>query len=114
VSFISRLFGLDKGEKKDIQQVRFLGETEDKVTHTVPISKEIPKEHYIIKHNGEYLIFDSKEEMPEELRKGIDEIESLNSISSVYNVIVDGQRRRYSSYAEIPEDIRKVVEKKRT
>lgn len=114
MSFIGRLFGLGKEEKKESQQVRFLGETEDKITHTMPISKEMPKEHYIIKHNGEYLIFDSKEEMPEELREGIDEIESLESISSVYNVIVDGQRRRYGSYSEIPEDIRKVVDKKRT
>jgi hypothetical protein len=114
VSFISRLFGLDKEEKKESQQVRFLEEIDDKITHTMPISKEIPKEHYIIKHNGEYLIFDSKEEMPAELREGIDEIESLDSISSVYNVIVDGQRRRYGSYAEIPDDIRKVVDQKRT
>jgi cation transport regulator ChaB len=79
----------------------------------MPIKKELPKEHYIIKHNGEYMVFNSREEMPEDIREGIDEIENIENISSVYNVIVDGQKKQYKNYSEIPKEIQKILENKR-
>jgi len=88
-----------------------LGQDEDEISHTMPIRKELPKEHYIIKHNGEYKIFDSKDDMPPEIRDSIEKLEGIESMSSTYNVIVDGQRMSFKSYSEVPEHIKKAIGK---
>ncbi|HRR28497.1 MAG TPA: hypothetical protein P5270_03980 [Victivallales bacterium] len=102
-----------KDSKNQSCPPKFLDEINDKVSHTIPITRTSPKEHYIIKHNGEYMIFDSKEEMPEEVRKGFNEIEAVENVSSIYNVIIDGKRYRFTNFHDIPENIRKVIEEKR-
>jgi hypothetical protein len=114
MNFIRKFFGLDKKQidKSASAQAKFLDSKENNVSHTMPISKKAPQQHYIIKHNGEYMIFDSKDEMPDELKEHISEIEKMDRMSSVYNVIVDGKRKQYKNYNEIPEEIRQIIDKK--
>lgn len=113
MNFLKKLFGISKKKNYNERPPKFLGELNDKISHTMPITKANPKEHYIIKHNGEYMVFNSKDEMPEEIREGIQEIETVETISSVYNVIIDGERYIYSNYHDIPEDIKKVIDGKK-
>ena len=113
MNFLKKLFGGADKTKNDQTPARFLDQLDDKITHTMPITKPPPKEHYIIKHKGEYMIFDSKEDMPEELKAGIEEIETVENISSIYNVIIDGKRYRFNNYHDMPEEIKKVLESKK-
>jgi hypothetical protein len=81
------------------------------VTHTIPIEVELPKQQYIIKHNGEYIVFNSLQEMPEHLRDEIEHIDEFEEFSHSYNVIVNGERKTYRNLEDMPEEIRKAIQK---
>jgi hypothetical protein len=71
------------------------------------------KPRYIVKINGEYSVFNSKEEMPEEFRQGVEIVEHSDAANSSYTVLVQGERKTYSSYEDVPEDIRAAIESSR-
>jgi hypothetical protein len=117
VSFFKKLFGLES-KKQNLPRTinaKFLDSQEETISHTMPMKKHsLPQQHYIIKHNDQYLVYNSKDEMPEDLREHIEEVEHIDSLSSVYNIIVDGKKKQYTRYADIPQEIRSVIEKKNT
>jgi len=85
--------------------VTFLGDDATGVTHTIPITVTAPPQQIIIKNEDEYLVFDSKEEIPPELLEELQHLDDLGTTDS-YSVIVDGQRQIYTSYEDIPEEVR--------
>jgi len=106
---ISAIFGGKKEEIKHesaLSKVKILEEKSSEIEKTMHINVEVPKQQYIVKIDGEYSIFDSKEDMPEGLLHDVEEIEHANGTSSSYTVIVDGKRQTFSSLDEIPEEIR--------
>ena len=105
---IKNLMG-SKEEKKEFKapDVTFLEEDNPSaVTHTMPIKVEPPEQQYIIKHDNEYLVYNSLDDMPPEIREEIERLDQVDDITHTYSVIVDGERKTYSSIDEIPEDIR--------
>ena len=98
----------EKEEKKEFKSpdVKFLEDDSTSVTHTIPIEVEPPSQKYIIKSGEEYLVFNSMEEMPPELREGLEHIDEASEFTHSYSIIVNGEHKNYSSLDEIPEDIR--------
>jgi hypothetical protein len=72
--------------------------------------RTLSKQRYIVKTNGEYSVFDSKDDMPDEFREGVELMEHSDSAETSYIVLVHGERQTYSSYDEMPEDIRTAIE----
>ncbi len=105
-NFFTSLFG--KKKKYVCPDVTFIEDDSRNITHTIPIVVSAPHQQIIIKNNDEYLVYRSKDDIPPEL---LDEIEHLDDLGTVdsYSVIVDGQRQIYSSYEDIPEEIRKAI-----
>ena len=106
--FFKSLFG--KSKKFESPDVTFLEETTSGVTHTIPIEVKTPPQQIIIKSNDEYLVFNSKEEIPGDILEELKHLDDLGTVDT-YSVIVDGQRQIYTSYEDIPEEVRKAVEK---
>ena len=102
-------------EKKEFKApaVKFLDSDDlTSVTHTMPISIKAPSQQYVIKHNDEYLVFNSLDEMPAELRDEIEHLDDVPDFTHTYSVIIDGQRQTFSSIEEIPEEIREAIKGK--
>jgi len=91
-------------------QVRVLEEYDGKLEHTMPIVVTPPRQQYIIKSEGQYFVYNSKQEMDEELRQEIERLEHIDKISSSYTVIINGKRQVYETFEEIPEEIRSLIE----
>lgn len=106
MSIFSKMFGKEKKPKYKAPDVQFLEEDESVVTHTIPISIAPTKQKIVIKEGDEVLIFDSINDVPEEMREALEHLGEDGSHQS-YSVIVDGVRTTYDSIEEIPEDIRK-------
>ena len=104
---IKSVFG-GKSKKFESPDVTFMEDDTTGVTHTMPISVKTPTQQIIIKQDGEYLVFDSKDEIPEDLREEIEHLDELGTVDS-YSVIVDGNRETYNSFDEIPEEIRQAI-----
>ena len=102
------LFGSKK--KYESPDVTFIDEDTKGVTHTIPITVTTPTQQIIIKNNDEYLIFRSKDDIPAELMEEIEHLDDLGTVDT-YSVIVDGERKIYSSYADIPEEVRAAINK---
>ncbi len=88
--------------------------TDDVNTHpqkTMIIRVKPPKQQYIIKVEGKYLLYNSKSDMPPELRKNLDKFESDSGAKSTYTVVIDGKSHTYHSLDEMPEEIRETVQK---
>ena len=107
---IRNLVGKDEEEEpKEFKHpdVTFL-EDEDPtaVTHTMPIKVEAPHQQYIFKSANEYLVFNSIDEMPPELRDELQHLNETDEFTHSYSVIVNGVRTNYASLDEIPEDVR--------
>ncbi len=105
---------LKKEEKKKFESpdVTFIDDDPTGVTHTIPISIEAPAQQYIIKHGEEYLVYNSMEEMPEQLREELVHLNESDDFTNSYSVIIDGVKQTYSSLEDMPEDLRNAVQKK--
>jgi hypothetical protein len=79
------------------------------VTHTVPIEVEPHKHLYIVKHQGEYMIFNSVDEMPEALRETVEHIDEDTEHPHNYHVFINGVRTTYNTLEDIPEKIREMI-----
>jgi len=111
--FFDKLFGKNKPVKKiDTSDVKFL-ETEDssKISHTIPIAVTPPPQHYIIKTDGKYLIYDSLHEMPQDLRSQIEGLENIDEVKNIYTVVFEGKRTVYTHFNDIPLDVREAITK---
>lgn len=105
---------IKKEEKKKFQPpaVKFIDDDPTGVTHTMPISVEAPTQQFIIKHEDEYLVYNSLDEMPEELRVELQHLEETQDFTNTYSVIIDGVKKNYSSLNEMPEDLRNALQDK--
>lgn len=105
---------IKKDEKKKFKSpdVTFIDDDPTGVTHTIPISVEIPAQQYIIKHGEDYLVYDSLDEMPEELREELSHLDDTNDFTHSYSVIVDGEKKTYASLEDMPEDLRNAIQEK--
>ena len=106
---LKSIFGKEGSEKKyESPEVTFLGDDATGVTHTIPITVSTPPQQIIIKNGEEYLVFNSKEEIPPELLEELKHLDDLGTVDS-YSVIVDGQKQIYTSYEDIPEEVRNAM-----
>jgi hypothetical protein len=103
---LKSVFG--KPEKYKSPDVTFLEDNASGVTHTIPITISSPPQQIIIKNGDEYLVFNSKDDIPPDLLKEIEHLDDLGTVDS-YSVIVDGQRQIYTSYEDIPHEVRKAM-----
>ena len=109
MSIFKKLFGQEKEKPKyKAPDVTFLEDDASSVTHTIPISVTPSKHKIIIKEGDEVMVFDSIEQVPEEMREtlehlGDDEISAHQS----YSVIINGKRETYSTIDDLPEEIRR-------
>ena len=106
--FFKSLFGKEEQKTYEPPDVKFIDDVTSNVTHTIPITVEVPKHQIIIRKDDHYYLFESEEDIPAELKDEISHIEELSTDNS-YSVIVDGQRQVYSKYEEIPEEIRDAI-----
>ena len=113
MTFFDKLFGKKKPvEKIDISDVKFLDdEDSSKISHTIPIAVTPPPQHYIIKTDGKYLIYDSLREMPQELRNQIESLENIDEVKNIYTVVYEGKRTVYTHFNDIPLDVREAITK---
>ena len=117
MGFFSKLFGLSSDKKssngKEEQMPVPTVVVEDDEHHTqdtirVPIMKQ--KQRYVVKTEGQYRVYSRKEDMPEEIRKEVDEMEYIaDNASTCYTVYVDGKRMNYKSLDDVPSEIRNAV-----
>ncbi|OGV39027.1 MAG: hypothetical protein A2X48_17850 [Lentisphaerae bacterium GWF2_49_21] len=114
MGFLDIFFGKKKTEEKvSTEGVIFLEEEVSKSVKTLPIAVTHPRQHYIIKSEGKYFIYDSLNEMDEELRKQIESSEKIDEMKSIYTVFVDGKRTIYTHFNDIPDGIREAITKKK-
>ena len=88
--------------------VTFMEDDTSGVTHTIPISVAPPPQHIIVKNDEEFLVFNSKDEIPPEMLEELKHLDDLGTTDS-YSVIVDGQRQLYTSYEDIPAEVRQAM-----
>ncbi len=108
-NWLSKLMGKPKPYEPVSSRVKFLDEYGGETEHTMPIVVTPPKQQYIIKTDGQYYVYNSKDEMSEELRTEIARIENIDKISSSYTIIMDGKRHVFGSFDEIPADIQAAI-----
>jgi hypothetical protein len=111
MNFLDKLFGIKRPVKKiDTSGVKFIDEENTlDISHTIPISVTPPPQHYIIKNEGKYLIYDSLHEMPPELRIQIENLENNDEVKNIYTVVYEGKRKIYSHFNDIPHDVREAI-----
>ncbi len=109
---LKNIMGKEKKEVNTPAVKFFVDDDPTGMTHTMPISVKIPSQQYVIKHNDEYLVFSSLEDMPADLRKEIEHLDDIPDFTHTYSVIIDGQRQTYTSLEEIPEEIREAIKGK--
>ncbi|MFZ2653699.1 MAG: hypothetical protein WAX69_02170 [Victivallales bacterium] len=115
MGFLDMLFGKKKTEGKvSSGNVKFLDdEKNSKNVHTLPIAVTPIPQHYIIKSEGKYFIYDSVNEMDDELRNQIESYEKIDEMQSKYTVFIDGKRTIYTHFNDIPSDIREAIMRKK-
>lgn len=104
----------DKDEKQteepDLSQVKFIEEDDDGVIQkTMHIDVETPDQQYIVKMDGQYYVYDNKEDMPPELLEQVSQVEHADKTTKSYTVIVDGEQKHFDSVDEMPEDVREAI-----
>lgn len=111
--FLDKLFGKNKPSRKiDTSVVKFLDDgNSSEISHTMPIAVTPPPQHYIIKTEGKYLIYDSLQEMPQELRGQIEGLENIDEVKNIYTVVFEGKRTVYTHFNDIPLDVREAIAK---
>lgn len=90
-------------------RVKFIDQYDGSTEHTMPIVVTPPKQQYIIKTDGQYFVYHSKDEMSPELREEISRIETIDKISSSYTIVMNGKRQVYSRFEDIPADIQTAI-----
>lgn len=105
--FFKSIFG-KKTKKFESPDVTFIEDEGDGVTHTIPITITTPTQQIIIKNNDEYLVYRSKDDIPKELLKEMEDLDELDTVDS-FSVIVDGQRQIFNHFEDIPEEVRKAI-----
>ena len=98
----------EKPKTYESPDVTFIEDDASGVTHTIPITVTPPTQQIIIKNDDEYLVFNSKKDIPSELLKEIEHLDDFETMNS-YSVIVDGQKQIYTSYEDIPEEVRNAM-----
>jgi hypothetical protein len=111
MGFLEKLFGRKKAaDNCDTSGVKFLDDEKgQKISHTIPIAVTPPRQHYVIKTEGKYMIFDSLEDMGPELRSQMENIEKIEEMKSRYTVLVEGERKVYTHFNDIPVEIREAI-----
>ena len=92
-------------KKPEPPKVKFVDTDSDKLQRTMPINMS-PAQYYIIKAGGEYLIYNSIEQMDSENRKKFELFENSNA---PFTVFVDGEGKTYNNVKDIPEEIQKAL-----
>jgi hypothetical protein len=115
MGFFDILFGKKKAEDKiSSPPAKFLDdEKSSKNVHTLPIAVTPLAQHYIIKSEGKYFIYDSLNEMDDDLRNQIESYEKIDEMQSKYTVFIDGKRTIYTHFNDIPSDIREAIMRKK-
>ncbi|OGV53473.1 MAG: hypothetical protein A2X45_24375 [Lentisphaerae bacterium GWF2_50_93] len=115
MGFLDIFFGKKKTEDKESSSVvKFLeDEKGSRNVHTLPIAVTPPPQHYIIKSEGKYFIYDSLKDMDEGLRSQIESYEKIDEMQSKYTVFIDGKRTIYTHFNDIPTDIREAIMRKK-
>jgi len=109
-NLLKNLVGKEEEKKYKAPDVKFMDDTGFAgVTHTIPIEIEANKHLYIIKHDGEYMVFNSLDKMPDELKEKIEHIDESDEFHHSFHVFVNGERKTYQSLDEMPEDIRDAI-----
>lgn len=110
---LKNLLGQEKKKTYKSPDVTFIEEEEPSgVTHTIPITVEPSTQQIVIKHEGEILVFKNMDDMPPELREELKHLDEDEEFTHSYSLIIDGERKNYSSLEEMPEDIRQAIEAK--
>ena len=94
------------GAKKRKPVSKFIGFDTSKIAKTMTMSMT-PAQHYIIRKDGKYFIYDSLDEMDAETKAEIEELED----HAPFNVFIEGERKTYSNFEDIPEEIRNALKK---
>ena len=114
MGFLDIFFGKKKVEDKvSLPAAKFLDDHSSDIAHTIPIAVTPPPQHYIIKNEGKYFIYDSLDEMNDDLRNQIESYEKIDEMQSKYTVFVDGKRTVYTHFNDIPSDIREAIMRKK-
>jgi predicted ribosome-associated RNA-binding protein Tma20 len=92
-------------------EVSNLEEQDTDIEHTMQIKVETPDHEYIIKKDGEYLVFKSKEDMPADVLALLEDMEHKEEgdVSEQCTVIADGKCKRYSDKSKLPKDIQDIL-----
>ena len=109
MSIFKKLFGhSDEKPKYKAPDVTFLENDASEVTHTIPISVSPSKQKIIIKEGDDVLVFDSIDQVPEEMRETLEHFgEDGSDAHQSYSVIINGKRETYDSIDDLPEEIRR-------
>ncbi|NOY75850.1 MAG: hypothetical protein GXP32_08705 [Kiritimatiellaeota bacterium] len=105
MGILKKIFGHDEKPKYKPPDVKFLEDDDSVVTHTIPIAVTPPKQKIVIKEGDEVMVFDSIEQVPEDIRETLEHLEGDPSHQS-YSVIINGERKTYESIDDLPEEIR--------
>ena len=90
--------------KKQKPVPKFIDFDTSKIAKTLTISM-MPAQHYIIRKGGKYFIYDSLDDMDAETKAEIEELEC----NAPFNVFIEGERKTYNSFENIPEEIRNAL-----
>lgn len=108
MGLLNRVLFLLGFKKKQIpQNVRIIAEDDEDMMRTMQFDLR-PAQHYVIKSGGQYFIYDSLEQVPEDMR---DKVQGLDSDEGGFTVFVDGERKTYKKIQEVPKPIREALEK---
>ena len=108
MGFFKRLFGLEDEAQKP-SGAKFISDDRKSEEGTVQMEIARPRQKYIIRSKGQYRIFDSKEEMDAESRAKVENFEKMEKLSASYTVIDEGRKTSYSSFEDIPQEIKDAV-----
>ena len=93
-------------KQKPSGSAKFIGFDTSKIAKTMIISMK-PAQHYIIRKDGKYFIYDSLDEMDAETREEMARLEN----NAPFNVFIEGERKTYNKFDDIPEEIRNTLKK---
>ena len=105
MSFIKQFFYSLWGKKNKSPNVRFIDEDTGSISKTMPISIR-PTQHYIIKREGQYHIYDSIEDMDSETRALVAKMDKDEAPFTLY---LEGEKKTFRNINEVPEEIRKAI-----
>lgn len=93
-------------KQKPSGSAKFIGFDTSKIAKTLTLSMK-PAQHYIIRKDGKYFIYDSLDEMDAETKAEIATLED----HAPFNVFIEGERKTYDNFEDIPEEIRDTLKK---